>query len=101
MREEKPTIDLRSIELGPDDFITIASLEDKPRTVVVVAEKVENGIARRRLIEFPEDPLLLSKLAQAIMEIADIQQISISKKRQHADVQFGPKYAGEVFRRTK
>lgn len=93
-------IDLRTFELRPDDLIAVLELEDKPNTVVILAEKIEGGVSYRRVIEFPEDPLVLAKMAQTIMRIADIRQISYSKRKDEFDLQFGSKHAAEVYRRT-
>lgn len=97
----KNTIDLRTFELDQDDFIALLSLEDKPNTVVIIAEKIEDGVSHRRMIEFPEDPLVLARMAEAIMQIADITQISYSKRKDAFDIQFGKKHAKQVFDRTR
>ncbi|MGE3483324.1 MAG: hypothetical protein AB7L09_01160 [Nitrospira sp.] len=98
-------VDLRVIELNVGDFLGVVELEDEPGRAAIVAENEENGVSNRRVIEFPLDPLLLLRLAESLMLIADIQQISFPKPKKdadyvYADVQFGPKYAKEVYRRT-
>lgn len=99
-KKKNPKIELKTFEIGPTDLLAILELEDKPETVVAIAEKIEDGVSQRRMIEFPLDPLHIAKLAQTLMRIADIERISYSRRKDEFDLQFGPKYANEVYRRT-
>jgi hypothetical protein len=100
MSSKKTPIELKVFELDDGDLLSIVEYEDKDRRAAIISEKLEDGVSKRRVIEFPLDPLLLSRLAQSLMHIADISQISIPKSKKHANVQFGKRFAGEVYRRT-
>ena len=100
MDKTKLKIDLRSFELGDGDLIAVFALEDKPGRVSIIAEKIESGVSKRRVIELPEDPLLLAALAQSLMQIADIRRISFSKNKPPY-MEFGEKHAKQVFDRTR
>lgn len=93
-------IELKEFVVGDGDLVTIVELSDEPGTVVFVAEKIEDGVSQRRGVKFPLDPALMSHLAQQCMRIGDIQQISISKRKNEANIQFGPTYAKEMLRRS-
>ena len=98
-KKSKSQIEITPVEFSSEDFVALLSLTDKPGRVVFISEKEEDGVKRRHLIEFPEDPLVLARLAECAMRIADIQKASINKKGLF-NVQFGPKYARDVYKST-
>lgn len=83
-------LDVREISVGSNDLYAFGTFDDHPNQIAFVAETVADGVRQRRLIFFPRDPFEAASLAQALMEIAGIQQISISKKKAGAHVTFGP-----------
>ena len=88
-----PKIELREFEVGDGDLVSFLEIDEQPGVVVLVAEKEENGVIQRRAIKFPHDPGLCAFLAQKLMLIGDIQQISYSKRKEEMNTVYGPESA--------
>lgn len=93
-------LDVREISVGEDDIFAFGTFDDHPDQIGFICEKEVDGVRQRRCIFFPYDAREAAALAQGLMEIAGVQQISIRKKG-GAHVTFGPTCAQKVWKTMK
>lgn len=93
-------VEIREISVSDTDVLAFGTFDDRPNQIGMVCEKEVDGVRQRRLIFFPYDAMLAAALAQGLMEIAGVQQISI-KKKGGAHVTFGPTCAQKVWDKAK
>lgn len=99
MNKASLPLEHREISVAANDLFAFGTFDDHPNQVGFVCEKVVDGVRQRRAIFFPYDSMDIAQLAQGLMEIAGIQQISVGKKG--GNIRFGPSSSQKVWNAVK